>query len=142
MILFASLAINLFIGGMMLGGVISAKETIGSTVEKQDRQLRGSLSEADKLALKQAMDVHRAKITQLHDELENIKSDIRNLLRQDPMSEKTLNDLLGAQKKKELALVHLAHQTRKEATARMSPEGRVIMSKVTRLGFNLNAQCR
>ena len=139
--LFISLTINLFTAGMMMGGVMGAKTSASSALDQQDRQLRGSLSDADKLVLKQAMDTNRAKITQLHDELENIKSDIRNIVKQEPMSQKSLGDGLEAKKKKELALLQLINKTRKAAMDKMSPEGRVILSNVTRLGFDLNPQC-
>jgi uncharacterized membrane protein len=142
-ILFISLSINLFTGGMMVGGFLSpTHKAPASGSEEQDRKLRETMSEADKLVLKQAMDVNRQKITMLHDELENFKSDIRNIIKRDPVDEKALNDVLDAQKKKELEILHLAHKTRKAATDQMSPEGRAIMSKVGHLGFDLNAQCR
>ena len=139
---FISLTANLFTAGMIVGGSVSAKVPVTDSLEQQDRQLRDSLSDADKLALKQAMDANRMKITQLYNEIENIKSEIRNLLKQDPMNQKSLGDALEAKKKKELAMLQLVHQARKAAADKMTPEGRKILSAVTRLGFGLIMQCR
>lgn len=136
--LFISLSLNLFTAGMMVGGSINAR----GAIEQQDQQLRNSLSAADKQVLKEAMEANRAQITKLHDDLQNIKSEIRKLIKRDSLDKKALVKVLDAQKLKELALVQLVHDTRKEATDKMSPEGRDILSQMSRLGFNLHAQCR
>jgi len=140
-ILFISLSINLFMAGSMVGGSVGAPHKVVSDTAEQDRQLRETLPDADKLILKEAMDANRKKITQLHDDLDNIKNDIRKIIKQDTVDEKALGDVLEDEKKKELAILRLAHETRKAATDKMSPEGRAIMAKVGRLGFNLNNQC-
>ena len=39
-------------------------------------------------------------------------------------------------------MLQLVHQARKAAADKMTPEGRKILSAVTRLGFGLIMQCR
>ena len=140
--LFISLSANLFTAGLMVGGFLSGRAPISDSLEQQDRQLRDTLPNVDKLILKQAMDVNRPKITQLYGEIENVKGDIRDILKQDPMDQKSLGDALEAKKRKELAMLQLVHQARKTATDKMSPEGRNILSRVSRLGFGPTLQCR
>jgi len=137
-VLFASLSINLFMAGIVVGNSVSAPHKLTSDAEEQDRQLRELLSDQDKLVLKQAMDVNRKKITRLHDDLENIKKDIRGMIKKEPMDEKALDAVLESEKSKKLALVMLVYETRKAAMDKMSPEGRALLLKVDHLGFNLN----
>ena len=141
-VLFVSLSINLFMAGMVVGGSVSTPHKATSDAAEQDRQLREALSDADKAILKQAMDANRKKITRLHDDIEDIKNDLRNIIKKEPMDEKALSAVLEVRKNKELALLQLVHETRKAAVDKMSPEGRAILSKVSRLGFDLNkTQC-
>ena len=138
-ILFVSLSINLFMAGMVVGSSVGELHNVTlDPVAQQDRQLRASLAEADKLVLKQAMDFNRKKITQLHDDIENIKKDVRGIIKKEPLDEQALGEALESEKNKKLALLRLAHETRKMAMEKMSPEGRGILSRVERLGFNLN----
>jgi uncharacterized membrane protein len=141
-VLFASLAINIFMGGMVVGKSVSTAPKAVSDDAAQDRQLRDTMSDADKLVLKQAMDANRKKITQLHDDIEKIKQDLRNIIKKDSVDEKALNAVLETRKNKELQMLELAHETRKAAMEKLSPEGRAILSKVSHLGFDLNPPCR
>ena len=142
-ILFISLFINLFMAGMRIGGSVNSGVPASSPIQQldqQDQKLRDSLSDADKLVLKQAMDVNRKKMAQIHNELEKVQVDIRNIIKQDPLDEKSLGRLLDIQKKKDLESIRLVYQTRRAAMEKMSSEGRAILSQVTRLGF-IPPQC-
>lgn len=141
-VLFVSLAINFFMAGLVAGGAFNGphKPMITDT-EKQDIRLRQSLSDADKAVLKDAMDVNRDKMTQLHADIEGIKKDMRAIVRRDTLDEKALSDALNAERAKELTILRLAHETRKEAMSKMSPDGRATLLKINRLGFDPNSQC-
>ena len=145
-VLFVSLSINLFMAGMVVGSSVSAPHKAVSEAMAQDNQLRESLSDADKAVLQQVMDANRQKIARLHDDLENIKRDVKKIIKKEPMDEKALDAVLEVEKNKKLTLLRLIHETRQTAMKKMSTEGRALLSKVSRLGFNLNdsvnVQCR
>lgn len=142
-VLFVSLSVNIFMAGMVVGNSVStAHKAAPDDPAEQDRKLRDTLSDADKLVLKQAMDTNRKKITQLHDDIEKIKQDLRNIIKKDSVDEKALNGVLEIRKNKELAMLELVHEARKAAMEKLSPEGRAILSKISRLGFDLNTPCR
>lgn len=141
-VLFVSLSVNIFMAGMVVGKSVSPAPKAASDAAAQDRQLREGLSDVDKLVLKQAMDANRKKITQLHDDIEKIKQDLRNIIKKDPVDEKALDAVLEIRKNKELAMLELVHETRKAAMDKLSPEGRAILSKISHLGFDLSPQCR
>jgi len=141
-VLFLSLAINFFMAGLVAGGAFNGPHhEMVSDAEKQDMHLRQNLSDSDKQILKDAMDVNRDKITQLHTDIDSIKKDMRAIVRRDTLDEKALSDALNAERAKELSILRLAHETRKEAMSKMSPEGRAILLKINRLGFDPNSQC-
>ncbi len=141
-VLFISLSINIFMAGMMAGNSVGTSHKVTSDIETQDQKLREGLSDADKVILKQSMDTVREKLTKLHDDVENIKKAIRELIKKDPMDEKALNTALESEKNKKLEMVHLVHAARQDAMKKMSPEGQAALLKLSRLGFNLsnNAQ--
>lgn len=142
-ILIISLAINFFTAGLFAGGAFNGPHHMQLTdTEKQDMRLRQSLSDSDKQILKEAMDVNRDKITQLHADIDAIKKDMRAIVRRDTLDEKALADALNAERGKELSILRLAHETRKDAMSKMSPEGRATLLKINRLGFDQNSQCR
>jgi len=141
-VLFASLSVNIFMAGMVVGKSVSPAPKVVADDVAQDQRLRDGLSDADKLVLKHAMDANRKKITRLHDDIEKIKQDLRDIIKKDSVDEKALDAVLETRKNKELALLQLMHETRKAAMDNLSPEGRTILSKVSHLGFDLNPPCR
>ena len=128
--LFIALLAALFMGGIITGRSMGASHGIASGVIAQDQQLRESLSEADKQILKQAMDMNRTKITKLHADLEDIKKDIKSIIKPAHFDKKALNAILEAEKDKKLALLQLIQETRETAMKKMSPEGRDVLSKM------------
>jgi uncharacterized membrane protein len=141
-VLFVSLAINFFMAGMVAGGSFGGPHRMMvSEAEKQDTHLRQSLSDSDRLILRDAMDGNREKIAQLHDDIDSIKKNMRAIVRGDTLDEKDLGDALNAERGKELSILRLVHETRKEAMNKMSPEGRSVLLRINRLGFDPNSQC-
>lgn len=136
--LFISLSLNIFTAASRVGDSFSTAHAEDSERDAQDEKLRASLSDADKAVLKRVMDAHREKITALYNELHGMKKDVLNIVKKEPMDEKSLNAALEEEKSKKLALIWLFHQTRQEAMKEMSPEGRETLSKMARLGFHLS----
>ena len=141
--LFVSLAINLFMAGVVVGSSVNtAPKVVLDATKQEDQKLRDSLSDSDKLVLKQSMDVNREKIAKLHTELEALKTNMREIVKKEPMSEKELNAVLEAEKNKKLTALHLIHETREATMQKMSPEGRASLLKMSRLGFDFNDKGR
>jgi uncharacterized membrane protein len=140
--LFVSLTLNIFTAGTVIGSSVNTASKAADAAAAQDRQLRDSLSDADKLVLKQAMDANRQKITRLHEDIESMKQDLRGIIKKDTLDEKALDAVLEKRKNSELTLLQLMYETRKAAMAKMSPQGQAILTKVSHLGFDLNTQCR
>jgi len=141
--LFISLAVNVFMIMTAVGHSASAAHQFTYDTQVQDEKLRESLPSADKQVLKEVMDANREKVTTAYSDMIGMKKDIIKLIMKEPMDEKALDATLQKEKSKKLAFIWLMHETRQEAMKKMSPEGRAALSKMTRLGFNLeSSQCR
>ena len=138
-VLFVSLSINLFMAGMVVGRTMRPPHEMMTDAVAQDHQLRDGLSDSDRQVLKQAMEANRAKIMKLHDDIESIKKDMQNLIRSEHFDEKALEAVLTAEKDKKMQFLELIHETRETAMKQMSPEGRRILSKMSRMGFDMDA---
>jgi len=138
-LLFLSLSINFFVAGLVIGGKTSGRSNSmgevtssnqGSAYMEAEKYLKENLSEDDKKILRNTMKGIRGDLKEKKADLENAREAMKEAMHAKPFDEQALEQAQKNEREKKVEMLRLMSDVRKEAAAKMSPEGRKALSQM------------
>lgn len=129
--LFISLAGNVFASSHFLKLVADSYWSD----KAQDYSLRQRLKPDDRAALEAAVEANRKRMDKIRDGINAARDKELAATKAEPFDKKGLDAALNEEKEQKMKALLLLHETRQQAIAKMSPEGRSILQKMKRIGF-------
>lgn len=125
-LLFVSLAVNLFLGGLMLG---NAYDPPPHTTEwaRRGGSLAAALPKADLALLKASMEKNGDRLKVLKKDFDAARARTRAAL--ESGDDAALESAVKAEVRAKTAFLRLIHQSRAAAAKEFSPEGRAVLEK-------------
>ncbi len=124
--LVASLALNLFLGGMVIADVV--KSAGAGTAVGPRRSLSAALPADDRSALRTELDAARDAYGVQRREIREAVDEVRSALRADPFDPEVLEAALERARDRGLSARALAHRALVAAAGRMSADGRATLA--------------
>jgi len=129
-VLLLSLALNLFLGGMLVSRF--RQHAPGGSEPKVERmidRMADTLAEADGRILREVYRAHQSEFDQLAADLQGARSEVRKALSTDPFDQQALQAAFARQRQRRQAIHEGIHGVLVEAAPRLSAEGRRRLSE-------------
>jgi uncharacterized membrane protein len=123
--LLCSVALNLFLGGMLISRIKSAHQAGAEPkIERMIERMAASVSESDGQVLRTVFRSHQAEIAQRVAALRDAREEARKAFGAEPFNETGLEAAFAQQRQRRQAVHEAIHGVLVEAAPRLSAEGR------------------
>ena len=127
--LLLSLAINLFLGGMLVSRLRPHQGGAEPRIERMIERMAAALPDADARILRQVYGVHQVQFDQVVAELQQSRDEVRKVMGANPFDSHALQSAFAQQRQRRQAIHEAIHEVLVEAAPQLSPEGRKKLSE-------------
>ncbi len=122
--LLLSVAINLFLGGMLVSRLRPHQGGAEPRIERIIERMAASLPDADARTLRQVYGTHQVQFDQAVADLQRSRDEVRNAMGANPFDQQALQSAFARQRQRRQAVHEAIHGVLTEAASQLSPEGR------------------